>query len=106
MNTTPLLKSSIAREQNKKLREEFNGTKALAEKGQQMAKQIVKLESEVQYLKIMLAQACDEQEGIFDSTGELASPAIGVQYVTWARYLEKYGRTPNRAYEVQEWINH
>lgn len=56
-------------------------------------------------LAVMLGKACDEMEGIFSTTGQLASPEIATDYTVWARYLEiNYGRTNHLAYEVQEWI--
>ncbi len=57
-------------------------------------------------LAIMLGQACDEMEGIFRTTGSLASVEIAPDYTVWARYLEvHYGRKEHFAYEVQEWID-
>ena len=56
-------------------------------------------------LRLMLSQACDEMEGIFNTTGKLASPQIATDYCVWARYLEvHYGRTNHVAYEVNEWL--
>lgn len=55
---------------------------------------------------VMLGQACDEMEGIFQSTDELASPAIATDYTVWARFLEKHhGRTGHLADKAQEWID-
>lgn len=57
-------------------------------------------------LAIMLGQACDEMEGIFRTTGSLASLEIATEYTVWARYLDvNYGRKEHFAYEVQEWID-
>lgn len=80
---TDMLRRSIAKEQNKE------------KLSRQVAKAIVKLGVEVstlrrqnESLRVMLSQACDEMEGVFNTTGKLASPQIATDYCVWARYLE------------------
>lgn len=57
-------------------------------------------------LKCFSAKFCDEQEGIFRTTGSLASIEIARDYTVCARYLDiHYGRKEHFAYEVLEWID-
>lgn len=56
-------------------------------------------------LAVMLGKACDEQEGIFNSTGRLASVEIATDYTVWAKFLEdNYGRSNHVVDDVMEWI--
>ena len=68
--------------------------------------EISALQTREETLKCFSAKFCDEMEGIFMSTGELASREIAIDYTVCARYLElHYGRVNHYAYEVQEWLD-
>lgn len=73
---------------------------------EQVKKELRETKAREESLRIMLAQACQEMESVFDVTGELASVEIATQYTVWARYLEiNYGREHyGRVGMVQDWI--
>lgn len=80
--------------------------KELRDLKQGVQAEIEKLQTREETLKCFSAKFCDEMEGIFLSTGELASREIAIDYTVCARYLElHYGRVNHYAYEVQEWLD-
>lgn len=104
--TTSLLKASIAHEQNKARKDEFNIQKQMAKRIVQLEDMVIEADRKNESLRIMLAQACDEMEGIFRTTKEFASVEIALQYTVWASYLKhNWGRDDAKCIEdANDWI--
>lgn len=119
--TNRLLKSSIAREDNKtskiekenqtlydalRLIEEQETTIAIltADRDQQKRCFGAEMEEVIKshaYLDVFL----DEQEAIWDRAKELASYEIAVHYLAAAQHRRNQGRSGDRISEIQNWID-
>lgn len=113
-----LLKSSIAKEENKKKAQviivddadEVQRRIAQLEKAMESVEALIaensRLSAMNESLKCFTAKFCDEQEGIFATNGELASPEIANDYLVAASYLRiHFGRTVNYVDAVNDWLD-
>lgn len=119
--TSSLLKSSIAREDNKTLKVAkenqtlYDALRLIEEQETTIATLTADLEKQKRcfgaemeevikshaYLDVFL----DEQEAIWDRQGKLESPEIAIHYLAAANHRRTQGRTGDRIDDVQNWID-
>jgi hypothetical protein len=92
---TDLLKSSIAKEDNERIRL------------QQMGKNIVRLEAQVKTLYSMLGPWLDEFEAKFDNNESPDSPEIASHYLDGAKYMRNAFKRDDAGFiaRVQRWYD-